>query len=189
MACCVGCLVLIVAVFLGGSLLLRMAVGPSNQAVTSLPAGYPQELKPYRLSDAKSIVYAPGSSRSKLMKILLSPARLLASIVGAGGSKDADSANGFTGAIETYSDQLEGFDSVTMTWKNLPARRDDAALYYENLFKKNGMSTQAFHNENTMTDIVFAKKASAAMQLSLTDDPKTPTLDGIELTVEYLIQK
>ncbi|MFZ2803760.1 MAG: hypothetical protein WA001_00905 [Patescibacteria group bacterium] len=185
--CCIGCLVLIVAVFVGGSLVLRLVTGPSHQVLSTLPANYPADLEPYRLTDAQTIVFMPGKRSSKLLQILFSPVESLVSAVGSTSSTQAGAAASFKDAITTYADAMQGFDTVTVSWKGLAAQPDDTLVYYSDLFKKAGMSVQAYRSTSTATDIVFAKRDNAAMQLSIQDTPTVPGIDDIELTVEYAV--
>jgi hypothetical protein len=187
-ACCIGCLLLIIVVVVGGSLIVRMAIGPATTAVRDLPSNYPQDLQPYLLPQATLITYVPGTGRSRMMRAMLSPATFIAKLVGGSNSDQATTTADFAGAVDAYSTQLQTLDSVTVSWKNLQVPYSEAMAYYSDLFKRAGMTVQAYQNQTSNTNIVFAKRPGAAVQLNVTDDPTTPAIDDIELTVEYSVK-
>jgi hypothetical protein len=188
--CCIGCLLVIAAIGIGGFILLRVLTGPTSMTLTSLPDNYPKDLPLYRLEDAASISLVKGSQKSRMLQLLTGPAKLFVQATGGSASSSvgtdlASTTQDIKNAISAYSSQLEHQDTLTVTWKNLKASRLDVVRYYEDLFKKAGLKEQATRDDATATDLVFASRPDEAIQIDLQDLPDVSGIDELVITVDY----
>lgn len=175
--CCAGCLLLFLGFFIALVITIRAVTGPGTQRLSALPAGYPTDLKPYRLEEASSIEYLPGASKGKLMEAASYPLRWF------GGSTTTEQA---TSGVKTYARLLQTTDRITITWEHLSASRDDVLRAYSELFKKTGMTDQASTDEATGVVVDMAERDDAVVQLSIQDVSETPDVDRIVLTIDYI---
>jgi hypothetical protein len=187
-ACCVGCLLLIIAFVVGVVIFLRAITGPQNQRLSELPSAYPRDLVPSRMEDAKMIIFTPGKTRGQMMRVISAPIKMLTSVIPSS-SLDSDTASRFKAAMDGYSQRMDGLDSVTISWKGLDASKADVVEYYSELFKRRGMTEQSFHDEASATDILLATRKDAGVQVKIVDGPDVPGIDDIEVTVDYITQE
>lgn len=184
-ACCIGCLLLIVATVGGVFIFLRAVTGPQDQRLTELPAAYPRDLVPYDLEAAAAIIYTPGKTRGQMMRIFSAPAKAVAGLLPAS-NLDVNTANHFKAAMDNYSRQMEGLDTVTIYWKGVEVTTTDVLAYYADLFKRNGLAMQSFHDEASATDYLMATRADAGMQVKVVDRPDVAGIDVMQVTVDYI---
>lgn len=183
--CCVGCLILVLAVVLGVYIVLRVMAGAPTKALSSLPANYPSDLPLYRIRDARAITMVEGKNRGAMFRILSAPAVLISKVAGSSASSTGEFRN--AGAImAAYSSSLEGSDSVTVTWKDLAGTKEEVAGYYSGLFKGAGMNEEVVKDEDAFSTLMLGKRSAAAMQVYIFDLPSTPSVDEVTVVVDYL---
>lgn len=187
--CCLGICVIVVAMFVVGSVLFRVVTGPSVQLLSKLPSNYPIAMTPFHLSEAGSISYAPGKSKGTVMQILSAPLRFMANMVGMVSPDKKETSQNLSQALDGYSQQLSSLETVTMKWQPLRASKEEVLSYYTDLFQKNAMTVQQERQDQTNTDLVLATGSGAAIQLEVSDDPSTPDVDRFVMVVDYSAQK
>jgi hypothetical protein len=188
-ACCLGCLALLVAVGIGGYILLRVAVGPSVVRLSTLPEGYPKNLMPYRLEDAQAISLVSGAHKGNMMRILESPVRLLSRAFGSVSSSEPGTLERSRTALEGYASSLHSMDTLTIEWKEFSASPEEVKVYYTNLFQAAGLSLRTIHDEATATDFLLGQSPTAVVQIELHDTVAIPGIDGLIMTVDYITEK
>lgn len=183
--CCVGCLLLVLAVVVGTYVVLRIMAGSPTTSLSSLPANYPTDLPLYRIRDADAIVMVEGKNRGAMFRILSAPAVLVSKVAGSSASSTSAFRNA-KGIMAAYSSNLESNDSVTVTWKGLPGTKEEIVGYYSGLFRSADMKEEIVRDDAAFSTLMLGKRASAAMQVYIQDLPSTPEVDDVTVVVDYL---
>lgn len=187
--CCVGCLLLIVAVA-GGVLFLIRSSGQTSQSLMTLPANYPQDLQLYRIEDASSITFLPGKNKSKILQTISAPLKLFASALGmpaasVGSSTSPAAITTASQALDVYGSKLEGMDSVLVSWKQIQASHQDVMGYYLGMVARAGMSVTTSTDALTGTDTVVAIRDDAVMHIRVQSIPDAQGLEQVVIAITY----
>ncbi len=173
-ACCLGCLLFVLALFIVGSLVIRVFIGPGTAQLSALPTNYPPEFTLYRMSAASSITYLAGQQKGRIANFLALPLQWTQSVTG------------YKASLDVYTKRLEKIDNLTVTWINLPDSRQEVLRYYSDLFQRTGMSAVTTYDGLTGTDSVSAKRADVSLQLLLQTATSTVGVDRLVITVDYV---
>ena len=187
--CCLGCSLIIVFFVIIGAVLTRVMTGPPMRMLSTLPDQFPVGITPFHLSEARGIRYAPGKSKGAAMGMFSLPLRFMGSVIGFGSPDQKESTQIFSQAVDGYSAQLTSMETVTIVWQPLRARKEEVLNYYMQVFQKNAMTVQRENREQVRTDFILATGPGVAVQLELMDDPATPDVDNLVMTVDYSAQK
>ncbi|MFA5185690.1 MAG: hypothetical protein WC551_04330 [Patescibacteria group bacterium] len=200
LTCCIGCLFTLAAIIAGSFLVVAVFAGPGVAELKSLPAGYPSDLKPFRMEKASSIKYLSGSSRGKMFQILTAPIRLINNVW----PKKDEPESGVVVSTEPlrivwsaksskpeswydrYSLLAQGLDSVTMSWDGLDVPRETVLNYYSELFKTTGLKQSSAAEEATKTDFLVGTRQGSAMQIHLMTTDGGKTVDKAVVVVTYI---
>lgn len=169
----IGCLLFFVAAALVSVIVIRVLMGPGAVQLSALPPNYPQDMPLYRAQAASSISYLPGDRKRDIANFLALPLRWMQSMTG------------YTTPFDAYATALEKVDSVTVTWFNLAATREEVLRYYNGLARTAHFVDTAEYDALTGTDSIVAKRSDASLQLLLQDATSTPGIDQLVITVEY----
>jgi hypothetical protein len=175
--CCAGCILLVFGFAVALFVVIHAITGPGIQHISALPENYPKDLVLFRIEDAASIRYLPGTNKGKMVDILAYPARWFSG---------ASSTDAVSAGMEKYSDAMEGTDRVIVTWINLKTPREDVLRHYAELFKKTGMADRATSDEATGSIVDIAEREDAVMQIEVQDLPDIDGVDRIVVTVDYI---
>ena len=175
--CCIGCLLMILAPFIGLLILSHVFSGAVAESLNTLPANYPSDIVLYHMEDASSISYLPGKSKGLLAELVSYPARWF------GGSASSSAVE--QGASQ-YAAVAQATDRVTVTWNGLNVKESDVTAYYADLFKRLGMPDQSSANPATNSLIDVAHRSDASVQIGIQDSPDVLGVDQIVVTVDYI---
>ncbi len=187
--CLIGCLLFIVAIFVGGYLLFRFLFGPADKLIISLPENYPEYLMPYKPSEVRTMRFSSGQNRSKIMSILTAPVSLVAGLGDKMKASSTEDTESLQNAVGLISASLSNKDTITIIWSDLESDKKEVLDYYSALAKTAKMTEKTYRDEATGTDFLGAQKTDSMFQLYLQDLPDTPLLDKIILVVEYNVKK
>lgn len=183
-ACCAGCCLGFIALFLGGFLMIRFMWGSGPKTVQELPPNFPSQFVVFRPEAAQEIVYYPGTSKTAATKIVTGPLSWLGQVFGGGSATGSVQAVG--GAINAQLRSLEGRDTVSIRWDNMQVSRDEVLRFYAGALRQVGIyNAQA--NDPKGTWDVHMKGANTALSFSLimSDDPDRAGIDSMTIVVDY----
>ncbi len=176
-ACCLGCVLFVIAGAIALFLAVRFLAGPGAQPIAQLPSNYPADLPLFRLPEANGMTFQEGKNKGRIIEFISLPVKWFSHF---------SSSTQFEQGIKNYANVVAGMDRVTVTWTELNATQDEALAYYVNLFKSAGMSDEAIRDDATHSVGALAKRPGAIIQLLLTDTPEVPGVDRIVVTVDYV---
>lgn len=189
--CCGGCLLLILAVFVGGFILLQTIAGPGVTHPTQLPSNYPKDIVPYRLSEAQSISYLEGKSKSKIRETMYAPILLFSKFIGSQSGEDIGALTEAGKSFDAFGADVQNTDSVTLTWKNLRATREEALVYYRDMLRSASpkLETSETSDETMRVEYLSGLRVGTMVQLQfqLGSDPQV--IDEMVLAVTYSNKK
>ncbi|MFA5935716.1 MAG: hypothetical protein WC787_02595 [Patescibacteria group bacterium] len=175
--CCGGCCLFLLLVLVGGVFFWRgIGGGRGPQILTQLPSNFPPVVTLYRVEQATSIEYFPGSEKTRTFSALLSPLRFFGSVMMTNGFMDANVS------------RLQQVDTVTIRWKSLDATGPDVRTYYREHFQRNGFTLDERRDEPSASDILIARRADVGVQILIQDLPDIAGVDMVTVAVDYLNQ-
>lgn len=175
--CCLGCFLPLLALGIALVVGIRVLSGPGAQQISALPSNYPADLPLYRLSDARTMTFLPGTAKGKLIEFVSAPIKWFGL---------AASSTTFERSVKEYAARAAGMDRVTVTWTNLNATRSEVLDYYTKLFTAAGLANDAVQDQKTGIVAAVGSRADAVVQFSLNDTPDAPGIDEMVLTVDYI---
>ncbi len=176
-ACCLGCVLFLIAGAITLFVAIRLLAGPGAQPISQLPSNYPADLQLYRISEAGGMTFQEGKNKGRVLEFISLPVKWFSHF---------SSSTQFERGVKDYANVVAGMDRVTVAWTELNATSDEVLVYYANLFKVAGMSDEAIRDEETHTVGALAKRPGAIIQLLLTDTPEVPGVDRIVVSVDYV---
>jgi hypothetical protein len=181
--CCVGCCLGFVVLIVAIVVLVQAATGPGPKPVKSLPSDYPRALV-FRPEEAAQILYYPGSSKGTVAKIVTAPLNWVAGLT----AKSSASSTGVASAIDSRFHQIQGRDTVTITWQNLNASRDEVLRFYAGALKEEGIfSVKTTDPDGTSEIHMTAGDSNLEFDLLIEDNPDQAGIDLLTVRTDYAI--
>jgi|GEM_PF-2905602 len=197
--CCLGCLFALAAVIVGTLVVILLFGGTGIEQVKTVPANFPKEITIFKLESAKGITVLGGGQRGRILGIILSPIKLFKQF-------QRDKSELESGLIvstaplriewlgkqaqpESWFDKAlrlaEGVDTVSISWEDLPATRQDVLDYYQRMFAKAGMKTRSSVEASTRTDFLEATKDGLDVQVHVQAAADGKNIDNLVVIVSY----
>ncbi|MBU2613666.1 hypothetical protein KJ925_04410 [Patescibacteria group bacterium] len=180
--CCVGCLVVVVGIIMLIGFAWRGLSGGGPRSLKALPQNFPAVVNLYRIEDAVSIVYLPGSEKNRLMAFVMAPFRMFGRVMISDHQVDQDEGVGSTVS------QLQNIDTVTVRWERFAAERATVLNRYLDDFRRNGFRIDILRDDATATDTVIASREDVRVQLQIQDLADVAGVDSIVVVTDYLNQ-
>ncbi len=185
--CCGGCLFAILAIIVGVFILIQTLAGGGVSHQLTLPSNFPSQVVPFRMDLAQSIDYFKGENKSKMLRTIYAPIKLLNQLTGRS-AQNASIAASTANGVSAFGADVRHIDSVTITWKNLQASPSEVITYYTNQFRKVGLTVSQTQNNTKEGEAVTGIEQGLFVHLALTGEAKT-SVDKVVLVVSYSNKK
>ncbi|MFA6485781.1 MAG: hypothetical protein WCT40_00210 [Candidatus Magasanikbacteria bacterium] len=193
--CLTSCL-LIVILFIGGVIALRLSLGPGPQSIKTLPADFPADIMVYDRDNIDNITFVSGRYKNRgveiaafFPKIILSP--LIAHLSPANSPDSSANQSGswrsmWNVATTPVSDQT---DSIQIEWRDLDTSPGFLMSYYKKELQKKNFSIDVESTGKSFQQITFSRAdgISGAFYASWTMGDKSRTTYAM-LTVNASFQ-
>lgn len=189
--CCGGCLLSIFAIFAGGFILLQTIAGPGVTHPSVLPSNYPKDIVPFRLSEAQSISYLEGKSKSKIRETMYAPILLFSKLLGRQTGQDVGSLADAGRSFDAFGADVQNTDSVTLTWKNVRATREEVLGYYKKTLGDANprLETTETSDETEKSVYLSGLRVGTMVQLQIQSGSDPQVIDEVVLAVTYSNKK
>jgi hypothetical protein len=175
--CCVGCLGLVILLLVGVFFLLRILPNAGPRSVRELPDDFPADLVLFRPEAAVEILYYPAEDKNRAFRYVTGPLSIFARGENAELPKQIE--QGLVG--------VKDFDTVTVHWVNLNAKKDDVLRFYAGAMIQAGIADPQMREQKDGNELVEMLGLSERLNVKvfLNDDPETAVIDSVTVLVEY----
>lgn len=172
-------MIVVIAFIIISFIFIRFVGGSGPRYTSRLPESFPTNFLLYRMGLVKHIVYYPASEKSKPMKLVMTPVRMLAGL-SSNGQSVADSIDRFLGVMSTN-------ETVTMSWADVDAKAEEVLAFYAASMRSAGVMDPQMRQtpEKDVSQIVGTTNTGARINILLVDNQTTPKIEAITVVVEY----